>query len=128
MKKLFSIVLVLALVLAFSAAMAEPVTLTIEGAWDGVDESGALSREIVKLRQGDVITPLYYAYEIESNDEFYYEGVEYTFTGEPEIYYDLMLDGDYLYAICIDDIYGDYYMTDFEAFSVDEDGEVYYYE
>ena len=102
-------------------------TLTIEGAWDGVDESGALSREIVKLRQGDVITPLYYAYEIESEDEFYYEGEEYTFTGEPEIYYDLMEDGDYLYAFCIDDIYGDYYLTDFAGFFI-EDGEVGFYE
>ena len=102
-------------------------TLTIEGAWDGVDEWGSLSREIVKLRRGDVITPLYYAYALESDDEFYYRGEDYTFTGSPEICYDLMEDGEYFFAFCIDDIYGDYYLTDFAAFSV-EDGEVWFWE
>ena len=102
-------------------------TLTIEGAWDGVDECGALSREIVQIRRGDVITPLYYAYALESDDEFFYYGEEYTFTGAPEIYYDLMDDGDYFFAFCIDDIYGDYYLTDFAAFAV-EDGEVWNYD
>ena len=35
-----------------------------------------------------------------------------------------MYPGEYLYAFCIDDIYGDYYLTDFEIFYVTEDGEV----
>ncbi|MBQ6246137.1 MAG: hypothetical protein IJK04_04670, partial [Kiritimatiellae bacterium] len=100
-------------------------TMSIEGAWDGLNEYGAASREIVKLKTGDVITPLYNAYSLETDDEFYYHGADYTITGTPEIYYDIMEDGEYMFAFCIDDIYGDYYMTDFVFFTV-EDGEVYY--
>lgn len=99
--------------------------IVIEGAWDGVNEYGAASRTIIKLQRGDVITPLYYAYSLESDDEFYYYGAEYTFSGAPEVSYDIMDDGDYFFAFCIDDIYGDYYMSDAAYFTV-EDGEVYY--
>ncbi len=100
--------------------------VTIEGAWDGLNEYGAAARDIVKLKDGDVIVPLYYAYAIDSDDEFYYYGWEYVVDGAPEIYYDIMEDGDYLFSFCIDDIYGDYYLTDSVTFNV-EDGEAYYY-
>ena len=100
-------------------------SMTIEGAWDGLNEWGAASRDIIKLRSGDVITPLYYAYSLETDEELMYYGSEYKFSGTPEIYYDIMEDGEYFYAFCIDDIYGDYYMTDFVSFVI-EDGEVYY--
>ncbi|MBR5432519.1 MAG: hypothetical protein IK119_09125, partial [Bacteroidales bacterium] len=101
--------------------------LTIEGAWDGVSDCGALSREIVKLKRGDVITPLFYAYALEGDDEFYYHGTEYTFTGDSDLSYELMEDGDYFYAFCIADIYGDQYLSDFAMFNV-EDGKVFFYE
>ena len=38
-----------------------------------------------------------------------------------------MESGDYLYAFWIDDIYGDYYLTDYVMFSVDGE-EVGFYE
>ncbi len=100
-------------------------TITIEGAWAGVDESGAAAREVTKLKSGDVITPLYYAYLLEDYSELSYIGSDYTFTGEPELNYGAMEDGSYLYAFCIDDIYGDYYLSDFISFTV-KDGEVYF--
>jgi len=103
----------------------EDGTVTVEGAWDGLNEYGAASREIVKLKAGDVIVPLYNAYSLETDDEFYYHGVEFTVTGDFEIYYDIMEDGDYVFAFCIDDLYGDYYISDFAMFTV-EDGEVWY--
>lgn len=93
--------------------------IIIEGAWDGIDENGAAAREIVKLKEGDVIVPLYYAYSIEGDDEFYYSGQEYTVDGDPEIYYDVMEDGEYYYSFCIDDIYGDYYLTDVVTFFIE---------
>lgn len=93
--------------------------IVIEGAWDGIDEYGAAAREVTKLKEGDVIIPLYYAYAIEGDEEYYYTGVEYTVDGTPEIYYDMMESGDYFYGFCIDDIYGDYYITDFVMFNVD---------
>lgn len=95
--------------------------IVIEGAWDGIDEYGAASREITKLKDGDEIIPLYNAYAIESDDELIYYGEEYIVNGEPEIYYDLLYDGDYYYCFCIDDIYGDYYLTDIALFYVEGD-------
>lgn len=100
-------------------------TMTIEGAWDGVNEYGAASRDIIKLKSGDTIVPTYTAYALESDDEYTYFGQEYVITGEPEICYGIMEDGDYLYAFNIDDIYGDYYLSDFVSFTV-EDGEVWF--
>ncbi len=96
-------------------------TTVIEGAWDGIDENGFASREILKISEGDVITPRYFAYSAEedSDEEFEYVGGEYTVTGDMTIYYDIMEDGDYLYAFCIDDIYGDYYITDPVGFNVE---------
>ncbi len=73
----------------------------------------------MKLKEGDVIVPLYYAYSIEGDDEFYYSGQEYTVDGDPEIYYDVMEDGEYYYSFCIDDIYGDYYLTDVVTFFIE---------
>lgn len=104
----------------------EDGSVIIEGAWTGIDENGAAAREIVKLKDGDVILPLYYASDADTGEEFYYYGQEYTVAGTPEILYDVMEDGDYLFAFCIDDIYGDYYVTEPTLFNV-EDGESYFY-
>ena len=101
--------------------------MSIEGAWDGIDEYGAAAREIVKLEEGDEIVPVYYAWSLETEEDFEYVGWTYTVEGEPELVYDIMEDGDYLFAFCIEDIFGDYYLTDFVMFNV-EDGEVYFYE
>ena len=103
----------------------------IEGAWDGIDdECGAASKDITKLKKGDRIIPMYYSIPLDDNVgpdyDYEYYGDEYVFDGEPEIYYDMMYPGEYLYAFCIDDIYGDYYMTDFENFYIDEDGNYYW--
>ena len=104
-------------------------SVVVEGAWDGIDEYGAASRDIIKLKSGDVIVPLYYAYSLEDDDdEFQYVGTEYKVSGTIDISYDIMESGDYLYSFCIDDIYGDYYLTDPVMFNVDEDGEVTFYE
>ena len=103
-------------------------TVVVDGTWDGIDESGMAARDIYKLQNGDVITPLYYAFELEGDDEeFFYHGNDFTVKGALQIEYNFMDDGDYLYAFCIDDVYGDYYLTDFEMFNV-TDGEVSFYE
>lgn len=99
----------------------------VEGAWDGLTDYGAASREIIKLQPGDVIVPRYYAYAIDSDDEYTYYGGEFVVTLKTRIYYDIMEDGDYYFSFCIDDIYGDYYLSDSAAFNV-EDGEVYFYD
>lgn len=85
------------------------------------------ARNVTELCEGDTIVPLYYACAIDSDDEYYYYGDEYVFDGEPEIYFDILFDGDYFYSFYIDDIFGDYYVTDYVNFIVD-DGEVYFTE
>ncbi len=96
----------------------------VEGAWDGINEDGVASRDIIKLKSGDAITPCYYAYDINSDEEFEYEGEEFKVSGTLEIGYDMMYVGEYRYSFCIDDIYGDYYISDHVEFSIDEDGNI----
>lgn len=96
-------------------------TVIIDGAWDGIDENGMAAKNVYELKSGDTIIPIYYASEFDdpdSDDEFYYYGQEYVFDGEPEIYFDLLEDGEYLYEFCIDDVYGDFYITDYVTFNV----------
>ena len=101
--------------------------VTIEGAWDGLDESGAASKKITKLKDGDVIIPCYFSLDAETMEEGEWQGYEYTVKGTPKIDYGYLLDADYCYAFCIDDVYFDYYLTDFVEFNIDEDGNISYY-
>ena len=97
--------------------------ITVEGAWDGIGNNGISSRNIVKIGTGDTIIPVYYSYDWDEEEDVYY-GEEYDVEGKLRVDYSLLLEGEYLYSFCIDDIYGDYYMTDPVAFYVDADGEV----
>ncbi|MEE5993772.1 MAG: hypothetical protein V3G42_11095 [Oscillospiraceae bacterium] len=103
----------------------EEVEVWILDVWDGQDESGAVSRINRELTEGDIITPLYTAYDLNSNDEYDYYGEEYEYDGDNELYFTTLLDGDYLYAFCINDIYGNYYQTDPVSFTI-EDEEIYF--
>ncbi len=96
----------------------------IEGAWDGINEAGAASRDIIKIESGDKITPVYYAYDLDTFDELAYEGAEYEVRGTLEINYEYLAVGEYYYAFNIDDIYGDYYISDVAIFNIDEDGNI----
>ena len=60
--------------------------------------------------------------------ESIYECEEFTVKGAVEITYDLMYEGDFMYAFIIEDVYRDYFMTDLVMFNVDENGDVYFYE
>ena len=103
-------------------------TVVVDGSWSGISDDGAAGRDVTPLRRGDVIQPRYYAYEIDTDYEgFYYHGNDYTLESDTlEIYYDIMDDGDFVYCFCINDIYGDYYMTDPVMFNV-EGEEIYFY-
>jgi hypothetical protein len=98
--------------------------IEVEGAWGGVSEDGIASREIIKIESGDIITPCYYEYALESDFETVFKGSDYKVTGDLEIQYGIMDEGLYMYAFDIDDIYGDYYISDPAAFSIDENGDV----
>jgi hypothetical protein len=71
-----------------------------------------------------VIVPLYYAYDLDTYEEFQYEGYKFKVSGKAKVDYSLMDIGDFMYSFCINDIFGDYYVSDPIVFYVDEDGEV----
>lgn len=115
----------------------EPTNLRIEydfsankweviGAWDGIDpNTGMASRDVVKLTNGDVITPVYYV--LSDNDDDYYYGEEYTVDGEITIEYEALPAADYYYSMSLYDVYGNVYYTDFVTFTYDENGDLYFY-
>ena len=102
-------------------------TVTIEGTWDGLDDNGAASKKITKFKSGDIIIPIYFSLNSDTLEEDVWQGVEYQIEGTPEIYYSMLDSADYYYSFCIDDIYHDYYMTDFETFHLDDAGEIWFY-
>ena len=105
-------------------------SIKVEGVSDGLDESGAAPRNTRQLKDGDVIVPLYTSYVFGDDDsmtEGLYEGEGFTIKGELELEYDLLYEGDFMYAFIIEDVYRDYLMTDLVEFNVDYDGNVSYY-
>ena len=93
--------------------------------WDGISSNGIASRPGDSLKQGDRIVPLYDAFSLSSDDEYYYYGDAYVWKNNDKLCFDLLPDGDYLYAFSINDIYGGNYMTDTVEFSVDGENILY---
>ena len=96
-------------------------SLVVEGAWDGIDENGYAAREITEIVAGDEICPIY---TLEDESEF--EGDPYIWTGGEDMTYTLLPSGDYYYAFMIDDVYGDFYVSDPVLFTIDEEGGMTY--
>ncbi len=95
------------------------------GAWDGIDpETGAAAKETIRLKDGDVIAPLYLA--IYDEDYEYIEAGEFVLDGEPEIEYLTLFDGDFSYSMTLYDIFGNYTYTPAVTFEIDENGDVYF--
>ena len=103
-------------------------SVVVEGIWEGIDESGAAGKNLIQPKDGDVIIPRYFSYTVDDFEEGSYVGWEYTVRGEIDIQYGLLEPSDYFYAFCIDDIYGDYYLTDFVIFTVEKDGTIWFYD
>ncbi len=96
-------------------------SVRIEGAWDGIDENGMASREIIKLKAGDKIAPIYYIIG-EDDSESTYTSDAYEWADGDNVIYAQLPNGDYYYRFSIDDVYGDYYLTDPVVFTVENDG------
>ena len=99
----------------------------IIGGWDGIDESGASAKEIVKIKAGDTITPLYEAYDAQT-DEYLgiEEGSAYIAEEGFTIEYLQLPAADYYYGFTLTDLYGLETYTDFAVFTVDEAGEIWF--
>ncbi len=93
--------------------------VTIEGAWDGIAENGTAAREITKLKAGDkvtVINSLLDGSEMETS--------EHTWAADSGVNYAYLPQGDYYYGFTIDDVYGDYLITEPVVFSIDAAGKI----
>ncbi|MCR5666651.1 MAG: hypothetical protein K6G01_07445 [Eubacterium sp.] len=96
----------------------------VEGIWDGVSDNGSSSRKVTQLEDGDVINILY---DCESSDDYYY-GDDYVVDGELTIDYNCLYEGDYYYNFVIEDVYGNFYTSDYVILYSDGNGETYLYE
>ena len=107
----------------------EEQTFRVIGGWDGLAESGASAREIVKIVPGDSIIPLYDAYDTETDDYAgLVEGDPYIAREGFTIEYVQLPAADYWYSFTLTDLYGLNTYTDFTVFTVDEGGELWFYE
>lgn len=91
----------------------------IYGVWDGIDENGMAARDVTEIKDGDTIAPLYDAMKLDSDEEYTYVGDPYKVEGELVPEWVILGDGDYMFGFSIDDIYGDFYDTDYEQFTVE---------
>lgn len=88
----------------------------------GYDENGLPVRGSCKLETGDVIVPLYTLYYEDAHGEAHtdsFEGDPITVgSAEPEFEFVSLEDSDtsFLYCFCLNDIYGDYQLSDFVEF------------
>lgn len=98
---------------------------SVIGIWDGIDEeTGMALREVYELQDGDVITPAYYWFSVDDDEDWYY-GDDIVVDGDLEITYEYLPEGVYYYCFELHDIYGNVYYTPFTLQYVDEDGEVW---
>ncbi|MDN5344483.1 MAG: hypothetical protein PWQ18_594 [Clostridia bacterium] len=82
-------------------------TTKILGAWGGIDPvTGMSARDIIKLKAGDVITPMFYYYDIVTDKDGDVAGDPFTVQdpAKLELEADFLPPGDYLYGFYIEDI------------------------
>ncbi|MCR4567714.1 MAG: hypothetical protein K5769_06665 [Pseudobutyrivibrio sp.] len=103
----------------------EDETIEVEGVCD-ISDNNMASRNVRKLKDGDVIVPYYDACSFETGEAIDYFGAEYVVSGDLQITYEAMDVSDYIYQFCIYDIYGDYSESEMVVFSVDEEGNLFY--
>ena len=96
------------------------------GGWDGLDENGASGKEIIKIKPGDSIVPLYEAYNEEGEYLGLDEGEVYSAEDGFTIEYMQLPAAGYYYSFTLTDLFGLETYTDFALFEVDEQGEIWF--
>ena len=94
----------------------------IDGAWDGIDEDGIPSREIIPIKEGDKIEPLM-TYSTEEGTDTYTASA-YTWQKDDNVIYAFLPEGSYGYCFYINDVYGDYLTTEDTTFTIDKEGNI----
>ena len=106
----------------------EALGVEVEGAWDGIGENGMAAREVRKLQPGDKIVPMYFNFDMNSDDENdegkEVKGKEYEWTEDSDVTYAYLPAADYFYGFSIDDVYGGLYTSNIVMFSIDDKGKI----
>lgn len=99
----------------------ETETFDILGAWAGISETtGMPDKNLIQLKDGDVIIPQYYYYDEYSDEDGYVDGEAFTITGDTYLEYADLPLGSYLYGFSIVDYSGNETLTDFIEFVLEE--------
>jgi len=94
----------------------------VYGAWEGVDsDTGAVARKVRKLRDGDEVELIFTSLDWETGEELYYTMGSFTVEGEVRMEEQKLIDGDYLYAYEVVDIFGRSHMSPFALMSCSGD-------
>ncbi len=97
---------------------------TVLGTWTGVDmQTGMAEREIIPVKDGDSIIPLFYVYDDKGTEEIV-EGDEIIASGSLLLEEQELFAGEYWYAFNIIDVYGNETTTDYAVITVDDVGEM----
>lgn len=105
----------------------EKEAFRVIGGWDGLGENGASGKEIIKIKPGDSIVPLYEAYDAETGDYLgMEEGEAYAAQDGFTIEYMQLPAAGYYYSFTLTDLFGLETYTDFALFEVDEEGEIWF--
>lgn len=85
----------------------------IIGAWPGIDEeTGIAPKEIIQIKPGDRIVPLFASYNPTTDEEGIYEGEEFIVKGQLSLEYFELPAGRYLYGFEVLDWAGNSAMSD----------------
>lgn len=89
------------------------------GAWDGIDpESHMAVKNIIKIKPGDRITPQFYYYDVDTDEEGFLDGDEFVVTGPLELGYTELPAGRYLYGFYVLDYAGNEAVSEFAEVTV----------
>lgn len=98
------------------------------GVWDGIDsDSGMAARDIYALEDGDEVTLLFDAYQLDSGETYTYEMGGFVVDGTVTMEESPLTDGEYMYQYIVTDLFGNEYYSDPIIMKCD-DGDIYLYE
>lgn len=91
----------------------------IVGAWPGIDAASQMAhKEIIQIKPGDRIKPLFEFYNEETGETGHYEGEEFTVEGDLSLGYTEIPEGIYLYGFHVIDFAGNDSFSDFTEVEV----------
>lgn len=89
------------------------------GTWDGIDaETGMSSRDVKKLKDGDVVDFVFDAADLKTGEDASFVGGGFTVSGPVVAEEATLFDGTYYYEYEITDIFGNTYTSDFAIITV----------